>query len=276
MSGAVGQHAERDLISAYVAGDTSLSPDSEWALEAHLETCAVCRCQVAEAVAAHAPAVSALLERVWFGLDASEVGRPAPARSSVLRRGRQWAPPSQRPWLLMSVLVILGALGIDVLTRGAHTPSLVLLLSPVVPLLGVAASWTQKLDPMGELTVSTSRAGLQLVLRRTAVVLAVLIPVLAVAGGVSGVSPAMCLLPGLAFTLSALALGTVIGVRRAAGVLGTVWVFAAVLPSLFTAHLPVLLAQRGLPMWGLVVVMAVAAITVRARAFTTLPGAELR
>ncbi|TFV29984.1 hypothetical protein E4K10_46945 [Streptomyces sp. T1317-0309] len=61
----------------------------------------------------------------------------------------------------------------------------------------VAASWTQKLDPMGELTVSTSRAGLQLVLRRTAVVLAVLIPVLAVAGGVSGVSPAMCLLRGL-------------------------------------------------------------------------------
>ncbi len=175
----------------------------------------MCRCQVAEAVAAHAPAVSALLERVWFGLDASEVGRPAPARSSVLRRGRQWAPPSQRPWLLMSVLVILGALGIDVLTRGHIRRrwcccSLPWFRCSGGGVLDAEVGPDGRADgehiacgsPVGAAAHRRgpggpdSRAGCG---RRRQRRLAGDVPV-----------------AGLAFTLSALALGTVIGVRRAA------------------------------------------------------------
>ncbi|MBR8641013.1 zf-HC2 domain-containing protein [Streptomyces tuirus] len=275
MTGNPGPHAGPDLISAYVAGDASLPPDTQWALEAHLENCAPCRRHVAEAVTAHAPAVHSLLDRVWTEVDATALDRPAPVRSPLLRAVRRWAPPSQAPWLLMSVLVALSALGIDLLARGTAAPSLVLLLSPVVPLLGVAASWTRRLDPMGELTATTPRAGLRLVLRRTAVVLTVVIPVLAAAGGAVGVSPALCLLPCLALTVGTLALGSVTGVRRAAATLGSVWVLAAIVPSLLTSRPSVLLAPQSLPVWGLALVVAALATTVRARAFTTLPGTEL-
>ncbi|WP_241266876.1 zf-HC2 domain-containing protein [Streptomyces scabichelini] len=275
MTGTTGPHVQRDLITAYAAGDATLPADTEWALEAHLENCALCRRRVAEAVTTHAPTVNTLLDQVWAEVDAAAVDPPAPVRSPLLRGVRRWAPPSQLPWLLMSVLMVLAALGIDLLVQGGTAPSLVLLVSPVVPLLGVAAAWTQRLDPMGELTVTTPRAGLQLVLRRTALVLVVVIPVLAMAGGVVGVSLALCLLPCLAFTVGTLALGTVIGVRRAAALLSTAWVLAAILPSLFTAQLSVLLAPQSLPLWGLAVTVAALAITVRARAFMTLPGAEL-
>lgn len=275
MTGTTGPHAGRALITAYVSGDTTLPVDAEWALEAHLENCPDCRRRVAETVATHMPAVNTLLDDVWAAVDATALGRPAPARSPLLREVRRWAPPSQLPWLLMSVLVVLSALGIDMLARGTDVPSLVLLFSPVVPLLGVAAAWTRRLDRMSELTVTTPRAGLRLVLRRTAVVLGVVIPVLAVAGGVVGVSPALCLLPCLAFTVGTLALGTVTGVQRAALFLGTAWVLGVILPSLFTARLSVLLAPQSLPVWGLAVTVSALALTARARAFTTLPGREL-
>ncbi|MPY56419.1 zf-HC2 domain-containing protein [Streptomyces spongiae] len=275
MSGTTGPHAGRDLITAYVTGDTTLPADAEWALEAHLENCAPCRRHVAEAVATHTPTVNTLLDRVWAEVAATAHDLPAPVRSPLLRAVRRWAPPSQLPWLLMSVLVVLSALGIDMLARERDVPSLVLLLAPVVPLLGVAAAWSQRLDPMGELTATTPRAGLRMVLRRTAVVLGVVIPVLAVAGGIVGVSPALCLLPCLAFTVGTLALGTVTGLRRAAALLGSAWAVGAIVPSLATARLSVLLAPESLPVWGLAVTVSALAITVRARAFTTLPGTEL-
>lgn len=275
MSGAKERHCEQAHISAYVAGDGRLPAEAEWMLEAHLEDCALCRQRVADAVSAQAPAVSALLDRVWAEVDARAVATPAPPPSRLLRSLRRWAPPSQQPWLLMSVLVILAAFGLDLLAKGGHAPSLLLLVSPVVPLLGVLAAWTRRLDPMGELTASTPRAGLQLVLRRTTVVLVVVIPVLAAAGGLTGVSPARCLLPCLAFTVGALALGSVIGVRRAAIALGATWVFAVVVPSLFTAHLPLLLAPRSLPVWALAAGVAAVTTALRARAFTALPGAQL-
>lgn len=266
-------HADVELITAYVTGDAALPADAEWALEAHLEQCAVCRQQVADAVSAHAPAVSILLDDVWVGVAAATdnpADRPAPVRSRLLRALRRWAPASQLMWLLLSVLVTLAALGLDLLDDFGRTPSLVLLVAPIAPLLPVAAAWAGPLDPMSELTMATPRAGLALVLRRTAAVLVVVIPVLAAAGGLAGVSLAVCLLPGLAFTLGALALGTVLGVDRAAALLGLLWVVAVIAPSLATARLSVVLSPESLPAWVLGGVVAAAVVAVRARAFTTL------
>ena len=274
MTSSPGAHARPGLIAGYIAGDT-LPADTAWALEAHLETCARCRQRVAEEVAAHTPAVDALLDRVWAGVDAAATDSPAPVPSPLLRRLRTWAPPSQLPWLLMSLLVTLAAVGIDLISQSGRVPSVVLLVSPVVPLLGVAAAWTRRLDPMGELTVATPRAGLQLVLRRTIAVLVVMLPVLALAGWISGVWLAMCLVPCLAFTAGALALGTVFGVGRAALSLGALWVLAVIVPSLLTAQPSVLLTPASLPAWGLAVAVAAAVLAVRARAFTSLPGTGL-
>ena len=67
-------------------------------------------------------------------------------------------------------------------SRRPPGPSLLLLLAPVAPLLGVAAAWARGTDPAYELVAATPRAGLYLVLRRTLAVLVVVIPALTVAG----------------------------------------------------------------------------------------------
>ncbi|CAM5729862.1 hypothetical protein SHIRM173S_01344 [Streptomyces hirsutus] len=80
------------------------------------------------------------------------------------------------PWLAMVVSVTLLALLLDLGDTGSGEVSLVLLFAPVLPVLGVAASWSRGLDPAYELTASVPRAGLPLVLRRTASVLGVVVP----------------------------------------------------------------------------------------------------
>jgi hypothetical protein len=214
------------------------------------------------------PEVPALLDQVWSSVDAAAaVGRPAPVGSRFVRVLRQWAPPAQRPWLVMSALVLLAAFLIDLVSRSTHAVPLVVLLAPVTPLFGVAAAWSRTLDPMGELTSASPRAGLELVLRRTLAVLVVVIPLVALTGGVDGVSLAVCLLPCLACTAVALALGTVLGVRRAAMLLGVGWVGVSVVPALVTSSVPTQLTLASLPWWGLAVVLATAVVLVRGRAF---------
>ncbi len=269
MSRTTERHAEDDVLAAYVAG-APIPLDAEWALEAHLENCARCRARLAVT-----PPLAEFLATVWTRISAAATGAPAPVRSRLLRALRTWAPPSQLLWLLFGVLVTAAAVGIDVLDATGHAPSLVLLVAPVAPLLGVAAAWTRGVDPMAELAVASPRAGLQLVLRRTVAVLVVMIPALAAAGVVTDVSLAVCLVPCLAFTAGTLALGTVVGVARAAVVLGVLWVVAVIVPSLATTELSVLLAPAGLPFWGLAVAAAGAVTVLRSRVFTTLPSTNL-
>ena len=78
-----------------------------------------------------------------------------------------------------------------------------------------------------------------MVLRRTLAVLVVVIPALTVAGWLAGASPALWLLPCLAFTAGALALGELIGLRWAAGVLALAWTAGVIAPSVLAARTPV-------------------------------------
>jgi hypothetical protein len=272
MTGTTGEHASRGFIAAYVAGDETLPAQAVWALESHLDSCEQCGRQVAEAVPSLAPRIDALLSRVWVDVDAATVQHPAPVRSPVLRWARTWAPPSMAPWLLMVALVALAALGLDVSAPNGRFPSLVLLVSPIIPLICVAAAWARKLDPMFELTASTPRAGLRLILRRTAAVLVVVIPLLAVISVFADVSPALSLLPCLAFTLGTLALGTVIGVGRAAAGLGAAWAVFVIAPSLATAEISVLLQPSSLLGWGVAAALAAIVVATRAHAFDGLPS----
>jgi hypothetical protein len=109
-----------------------------------------------------------------------------------------------------------------------------------------------------------------MVLRRTLAVLVVVIPALTLAGWLAGASPALWLLPCLAFTAGALALGEVIGLRRAAGVLALAWAAGVITPSMLTARTPLLLEPASLPYWaGLIAVTAVA-LVLRRDAYTGL------
>jgi hypothetical protein len=268
-------HIPAPLLESYAVGGERIGADVLWALEAHLEACAACRARLAEAVERESPDTVALLARVHVRLDA-EVAKSArmparrPLRMRLPGRALWWAPPPLLPRLAMTVLVVGVALGLDL--ADSRLPSLMLLLAPVAPLLGVAAAWSRGLDPAHELTCASPRAGLSLVLQRTLAVLAVVIPVLAAGGLLVEVSPARWLLPCLAFTAGALALGGLVGLQRAAVGLALGWVAVVVAPSLITARTPVLLAPASLPGWAGLIVVVVVALVLRGDRYTQLPS----
>jgi hypothetical protein len=277
--GAAGGHLPAGLLEGYIAGGPSLGTDAVWAVEVHLESCAACRDRLAAVVERGSPATAVLLERVRAGLAAELARSPRmPARrfrpwGRLSGLARWWAAPALLPRLVMTLLVVLAAVGLDLADAAAgRYPSLVLLLAPVTPLVAVAAAWSRGLDPAHELVVASPRAGLDLVLRRTAAVLAVVIPALGVAGWLVGASPARWLLPCLAFTVGALALGGVVGLNRAATGLALGWALAVVTPSLVTARPPGLLASASLPGWAAATVVVAIVVVARRGAYTGLPS----
>jgi Putative zinc-finger len=261
-------HVSELLLDRYAAGEP-VPADLLWAVEAHLETCAGCRERLGHAVMRSSPDATVLIGRLRERL-ATEIARSPQMPAG--RRRRRSASPGLLPRAAMAVLVVLVAFGLDLADQfgGGHTPSMVLLVAPVAPLLGVAAAWSRGLDPAYEMVVASPRAGLYLVLRRTLTALAVVIPPLSIAGWVVGASPARWLLPCLAFTAGALALGAVVGLHRAAGGLVLLWALAVVGPSVVTARSPVLLAPVSLPGWAALTAATTAVVLLRRGAYTKL------
>ena len=271
------EHASTRLIDGYARGDTGLAADDVWALEAHLEVCPSCRDRLAAAVTVTAPAVTALVGTVWAGLEPRlATTATMPRRRRLSARLSTWLTPTTVPWLAMVVSVTVLALLFDLAEAGtgdgsgAGEVSLVLLLSPVLPVLGVAASWSRGLDPAYELTASVPRAGLPLVLRRTVAVLVLVVPALFAGGWATGVTAAQWLLPCLAFTSTTLALGGVVGVTRAALALVGVWAAVVVAPALATGRTPLALRTDGLPVWGLILALGIGVVIARRGAYSVL------
>jgi hypothetical protein len=278
-------HVPPHLLERYAAGSTGGSTDVWWAVEAHLETCPACADRLAEVVGRDNPATAALLDRVWAGLvtevtaaqtvrsEAAVRRRPPRLRFRRLRWLKRWVAPALLPRLGMTALVVLAAVTLDLADAAAERlPSLVLLIAPVAPLLGVVAAWSRRLDPAHELVVASPRAGLDLVLRRTVAVLVIVIPLLSVAGWAVGTSPALWLLPCLACTAGALALGELVGLHRAATGIGLAWAALAVGPSLALGRPSVLLAAAGLPAWAGLTAAVVTFLLLRRRSYTALPS----
>lgn len=171
----------------------------------------------------------------------------------------------------MILLVTAAAVALDHFGAAAGDGvSAVLLVAPILPVLGVAVSWGRALDPAYELTAATPRAGLPLVLRRTAAALAVVVPGLAAAGLLTGVGFTRWLLPCLAFTAGTLALGGLVGVTRAAIVLIGAWAVAIVAPTIAFNRTSVVLADAAAPVWAAALAVAVVVIGLRRMAFTRL------
>ncbi|HEX6351632.1 zf-HC2 domain-containing protein [Actinophytocola sp.] len=252
----MSSHVSPRLLRQYADGE-DLPDSTTWAVDVHLESCADCRARLAT----EATSVAPLVEQVWAGIAAAET---VPVRRA--RRLTTWATPTMVPWLVMTVLVTLLAILIDWLVAPPY-PSVALLLAPVTPVAGVAAAWARGLDPAHELVTATPRAGLHLVLRRTVAVLAVVIPLLAVA---TWTSPIRWLLPCLAFTVATLALGGFVGVRRAAAGLVTAWTVLVIGPSLVTARPPAVLEPTALGIWAAVFVVGALVLRLRATVYTRL------
>jgi hypothetical protein len=255
-------HPADQLLRRYARGDDDLPADQLWAVESHLETCAPCRGRLAPDPVADA---------VWAELAPLLDHTPQMPRARTWRRRlTAWTSPTAGPWLAMILLVTLAAIVLDQFgASSSEGISLVLLVAPVLPVLGVAASWGRALDPAYELVAATPRAGLPLVLRRTAAVLAVVLPGLTVAGWLTGASPAQWLLPCLAFTTGTLALGGLVGVTRAATALVALWVAVIAAPTVALSRTPVL-DPAATPAWVALLALGLLLITLRRTAFTRL------
>jgi hypothetical protein len=247
-------------------------------MESLLERCPTCR-EMLAAAAAGEPGVADLVERVRADLDVAvaAAGKPHPRRSRVPRwLVPRWLVPNSLSWLVATGAVLLVAVVLELIVgRVSGRPSAALLLAPLAPLLGVAASFGRNIDPAYEIVAPTVRGGLALLLRRTAVVLAVALPALAMVGWVGHTSPALWLLPCLAFTAATLALGGVFGVARAAIVLATIWTVLVAVPAwaaprASAAWVGPLLDQANAPLWALLTALGVAVVLARPPAYARL------
>jgi hypothetical protein len=253
-------HASAAALAAYAAGDPGLDDATDWAVEVHLESCAECRERLAELAG---PPLLSLLDDVQVMIDKGvRIGPPPTLRRAWRRVAHRWAVWSLVPWLAITSMAVLAAFLLD--HAFPQRPSLVLLLAPVAPLAGMVVAWSRRADPAWETIAGTSRAGLELLLRRTLVILATVLPPLAAAGWYLGQSPARWLLPSLTLTATTLLLGGRIGVARAATLLGGGWLVAVAVPAIVTARLPILIQPASVPAWATAAVVVTAFAVLRA------------
>ncbi|QFU89068.1 zf-HC2 domain-containing protein [Amycolatopsis sp. YIM 10] len=262
-------HASAELIGRYVRGG-EIAPEAEWALEAHLENCAACRARLAEV---NDETVTATITAVWSAMEPElAASTPAPARRLRSRLAR-WLPPAMLSWLTAATLIAVVATFLGQWTGTPDGDSVLFLLAPVVPVLGVAAAWSASLDPMYELTTASPRAGLFLLLRRTLTVLVLVLPVLGAESLLVGTSPLLWLLPGLACTLVALALGSLFGVERAAVAVAGAWLAGFAPPVVIGDEPPELFGAWNPALWIGVAALAAVVLVLRGSSFTLVsPG----
>ncbi|WP_433831340.1 hypothetical protein ACQP2E_13235 [Actinoplanes sp. CA-015351] len=240
-------HPSPAVIARYADRHAALDEVTAWSVEVHLEECTDCRALVAHRTEDDS---RDLLASIAAGVDRGIAAGPAPEKRRRLTSARhRWMVWRLAPWLIMTMAVLACAVGLQTLQPAF--PSLVALLAPVAPLPAVAIAWSRRHDPAWELIAGTPAAGLAMLLRRTAGVLVVVIPALAVANTRTQGSLALTLLPCLAFTAATIALGGFVGVRRAAVALGTAWAVAVILPAVVTAELPVVLRPGSSGGWAL-------------------------
>ena len=247
----------------------SLPPSALWSTEAHLERCPECRAQLTRIMAVRSPELLTLVESTRTELAARMATLPA-ARPRPRRRLTRVAGGLLTSRLAACVAVLLAATLLDLAagTGSSGAPSWVLLAAPVLPLLGVAAGWSRALDPAYELVAATPAAGLALLLRRTCVVLVVVVPASLAAGVVAGAGEqAVWLLPCLALTTAALALGSVMDLARATGAIGAAWAIGVVAPALAMHETPAALEPAWLPAWAALSVLAAGVIALRRNAY---------
>jgi ABC-type uncharacterized transport system permease subunit len=93
---------------------------------------------------------------------------------------------------------------------------------------------------------------------------------MALIGWSTGHNPLLWLLPSLAGTAATLALGSRIGVPRAAAAVAVTWMLIVVVPAVVTDRLPALLTAGSQPAWALATVALAVVVHLRADDFRRL------
>jgi hypothetical protein len=282
-------HLSPVLLAAYANGQAG--PADAWSAEAHLVSCSLCRAELALVLR---PAQRTEIDEVRGSLLAS---LPAQAR----RPARLAVPPLWRlilqPSAILTVLLVqtaallLNTVWLRVAELDVTGGGFLWLIAPMLPLGGVALCSVGERDPWREAVLAAPSAGLRLVLWRTAAVIAVALPSAIVTGVLLGsVGPALWLLPCLALTTTALALGSLIGLERACAVVATGWCVLALGPALlrssgsltgaFTQHIfstsystTTVFSAVAQELWAAVALTALVVLMLRRNSYQQLPRA---
>jgi hypothetical protein len=195
---------DRDL-HRYVA--STLDPVSATSLESHVVGCAACRQRLGQQV--RTDTADQIDDPTWNAI-ADAIDRTSATRHRMLGRLERRHPlsavtfgsPALR-WsgALALTVVLLVPLVLDRLGLSGAGLTLMLLLAPLLPLAGIAASYSATVEPVGELALATPARTGRLLLWRGFAVLAVSLPIGVLAAIPFSSSPGLVLgwvLPSLA------------------------------------------------------------------------------
>ncbi|MFI5913246.1 hypothetical protein [Dactylosporangium sp. NPDC051541] len=223
-------HLEPATIGQYTRNALALEQTAS--VEAHLLRCGQCRAVLAPHVDAGRAAA------IWAEVaDRIDAPRPAWPERLLIRLGVRAetarlvaATPTLRgPWLLAIAAVLAFAVWAAQLDQ--RLLPLFPVAAPLGPLAGVAVAFAGGLDPTREIGLAAPYSGLRLLLIRTATVLAVTVPIVAVAGlALPGPhwAAAAWLLPTAGLTGAALALTGRLTPLAAAAVVAAAWLLVTV------------------------------------------------
>jgi hypothetical protein len=254
-------HLDTELAGRYAGG--RVDPVLAASVEQHLVRCAACR-QLLE------PTVDRnRLDAVFAGvLDTIEAPRPGLLERLLLRLGLEDSTarliavtPSLRGAWLTGVVVVL-TLALVTAHADPHGVALFMTLAPVLPVVGVAFAFGPGSDPAHEIAAAAPYSTLQLLVLRSAFVVAsTLVPTAVLAPLLPG-SAALAvawLLPALALTVTTVALATRFRPHLAAGSLSALWV-ALVIPGLAHSRDPWLAATPAVQLASLAALVLSAAV----------------
>lgn len=233
-------HLDPEAIRRYAQGTVSLGVAAS--VEAHLMTCAACRGVIGSYVDARRA------ESIWHEVvDRVDAPRRRWPERMLFRLGVSEAttrlvaatPTLRGPWLLAVAGVL--ALAASAAQVDERFLRMFLVVAPLAPLASVAVAFAGGLDPTREIGLAAPYSGLRLLLIRTATVLAVTVPIVAVAGlalpGSLWLAVAW-LLPTAGLSCVALALTARMTPVVAVGVVATAWVLVTA-PTSFAGRLDI-------------------------------------
>lgn len=220
----VAWHLPEPEVRGYAAG--VLAPPLLWSVEAHLAACPACLDRLAAAADPDRIAAG------WARLDA-ELDAPA---AGPIERLIRWCgvgdhtarllaatPVLRLSWLASVVLT----LALTVVVASTVNPWVLLAVAPLLPLVGVAASFGPRVDPTYELSVVAPMHTFRLLLLRCAAVLTTT-TLLSLAATLAvprfGLTALGWFLPALSLTLLTLALTPRFGPVPAATAVGLGWI----------------------------------------------------
>ena len=209
----------------------------------------------------------------------------APARSKIERvllmlrmpesiaRTLVATPALRRAWFVATGVALLFGLGAADTSKPGASLLMLLALAPMVPVVGVTLAYGPGSDPAHEVTVATPMSGLRLVLLRSTAVVACSI-------GAAGIATLLLrdktwmsvawLVPSLALPAVCLALSTYVAPRRAAVLVGVLWLVPLSVINRNVTDELVVFRQWGQLALSVLAIGAAAIVSVRREAFDRL------